>query len=87
MSRGQAHASLSLDQQLRVVRDAGGKVYAADTEAVLDEMPAAYKDLDDVMANQADLVEPVRRFRPLGTYKGSARRRGRRRGWRPAEER
>jgi hypothetical protein len=40
---------------------------------VLDEMPDAYKDLDQVMANQADLVEPVRRFRPLATYKGAER--------------
>ena len=57
---------------------AGGKVFAANTSAVLDEMPAAYKDLDTVMAHQRDLVDVVRRFTPLGTYKGSdAPRRGR----------
>src|SRR5205085_7251710 len=64
------------------------QVFAASREAVLDEMPGAYKDLDEVMANQADLVEPVRRFLPLATYKGVDRpRRRSRSGWRPEEER
>jgi len=90
LSRGRAQRELDLGRQLQVVSDAGGKVFAARTSAVLDEMPDAYKDLDEVMANQADLVEPVRRFRPLATYKGAEpRRRSRRsrRRWRPDEER
>ncbi len=37
---------------------------------VLDEIPAAYKDLDGVMAAQRDLVEPVVRLRPLVCVKG-----------------
>jgi RNA-splicing ligase RtcB len=56
----------------------GGKVFAASKHAVLDEMPGAYKNLDDVTNNQADLVRPTRRFRPLGTYKRADARRGRR---------
>ena len=32
--------------------------------AGLDEVPMAYKDIDEVMAAQADLVEPVARFDP-----------------------
>jgi tRNA-splicing ligase RtcB len=32
--------------------------------AGLDEVPMAYKDIDEVMAAQADLVEPVARFEP-----------------------
>jgi tRNA-splicing ligase RtcB len=90
LSRGRARRELDLGRQLRVVSDAGGKVFATRTAAVLDEMPDAYKDLDEVMASQADLVEPVRRFRPLATYKGAEpRRRSRRsrRRWRPDEER
>ncbi len=89
MSRGRARQELSLQRELERVRAAGGKVFARSREAVLDEMPAAYKDLDEVMAAQADLVEPVRRFTPLGTYKDAERaRRGRRsKGWRPEEER
>ena len=32
--------------------------------AGLDEVPMAYKDIDEVMAAQQDLVEPVARFDP-----------------------
>ena len=87
MSRSKARQGLSLQRELDRVEAAGGKVFAASTEAVLDEMPSAYKDLDEVMANQAELVEPVRRFTPLATYKGSETPRRRRKGWRPEEER
>jgi len=63
------------------VAAAGGKVFTSSKQDVLDEMPGAYKDLAEVMANQTDLVEPVRYFTPLATYKGTdkpRRRRGRR---------
>ena len=80
MSRGRARQELSLQAELDRITKAGGKVFASSTEAVLDEMPAAYKDLDLVMASQADLVEPVRRFTPVATYKGAERPRSRRQG-------
>jgi tRNA-splicing ligase RtcB len=92
-SRGRARAELSLSKELAAIKAAGGKVFAASKDDVLDEMPGAYKDLDEVMVNQADRVEPVRRFTPLGTYKGVDRPRRRRRkskgdgAWRPEEER
>jgi tRNA-splicing ligase RtcB len=35
-----------------------------------DEMPMAYKDIDKVMFNQADLVEPEVRLTPLAVVKG-----------------
>ena len=31
---------------------------------VIDETPMAYKDIDEVMAAQIDLVEPLARFEP-----------------------
>lgn len=37
---------------------------------VLDEAGGAYKDLEDVMRWQADLVEPAVKLRPLGVVKG-----------------
>jgi len=90
-SRGRARQELNLQQELAAITAAGGKVFAASKEAVLDEMPGAYKDLDDVMANQADLVETVRRFTPLGTYKGAdaprRKKQDRAATWRPEEER
>jgi tRNA-splicing ligase RtcB len=78
LSRSRARRELSLEEELAGVRSAGGKVFSASTKAVLDEMPGAYKDLEEVMSLQADLVEPVRRFTPLGTYKGVERRSSRR---------
>ena len=35
-----------------------------------DEMPAAYKDIDRVIANERDLVQPVARLTPLAVVKG-----------------
>ena len=32
--------------------------------AGLDEVPMAYKDIDEVMAAQSDLVEPLAKFEP-----------------------
>jgi tRNA-splicing ligase RtcB len=84
LSRSRARQELSLQRELARIEEAGGKVFAASAEAVLDEMPAAYKDLDEVMAAQSDLVQPVRRFTPLGTYKGADRPRDRSRSNRRA---
>lgn len=38
---------------------------------VLDEIPASYKDIDVVMANQADLVDPVHTLKQLICVKGA----------------
>jgi tRNA-splicing ligase RtcB len=86
MSRAQARRQLTLDAQLARVEARGGKVFAANKAAVLDEMPDAYKDLDEVMNAQRDLVEPIMHLHPLATYKGSERAR-RTRGWRAGEQR
>jgi tRNA-splicing ligase RtcB (3'-phosphate/5'-hydroxy nucleic acid ligase) len=37
---------------------------------VVDEIPAAYKDLDTVMANQSDLVEVVHTLKQVCCVKG-----------------
>jgi tRNA-splicing ligase RtcB len=37
---------------------------------VLDEIPAAYKNIDEVMQNQSDLVEVVEELRQLVCVKG-----------------
>ena len=37
---------------------------------VAEESRFAYKDIDEVMANQADLVKPVKRLRTIGVVKG-----------------
>jgi tRNA-splicing ligase RtcB (3'-phosphate/5'-hydroxy nucleic acid ligase) len=45
-------------------------VYCDKTRAVLDETPAAYKDIDAVMESQRDLVEPVLKIKQLVCVKG-----------------
>lgn len=41
------------------------------TSAVLDEIPSAYKDIDQVMANQTDLVDIVHTLKQVMCVKGS----------------
>jgi RNA-splicing ligase RtcB len=40
-------------------------------EALVDEIPSAYKDIDQVMADQADLVEILHTLRQVLNYKGT----------------
>jgi tRNA-splicing ligase RtcB len=48
-----------------------GKVWLSDrADALVDEIPAAYKDIDQVMADQADLVEVLHTLRQVLNYKG-----------------
>lgn len=45
-------------------------VYCDKTPGVLDETPAAYKDIDAVMESQRDLVEPVLKLKQIVCVKG-----------------
>ena len=60
MSRTKAKASFTWDVAKRMLRDRGVTLLSAG----LDEVPMAYKDIDEVMAAQRDLVEPLARFEP-----------------------
>lgn len=70
MSRGVARRSISLKEMQDTLTDAGTRVYTPDLDAVRDEAPGAYKPIEDVMAASADLVEVVKRLRPIATVKG-----------------
>ena len=49
-----------------------GKVWLAKrAEALVDEIPGAYKDIDQVMADQSDLVEVLHTLRQVLNYKGT----------------
>ncbi len=49
-----------------------GKVWLAKrADALVDEIPAAYKDIDQVMADQSDLVEVVHTLQQVLNYKGT----------------
>ncbi|MEZ5377284.1 MAG: RtcB family protein [Acidimicrobiales bacterium] len=68
MSRSAARKQLteaSLDDRM------DGIAWNHDAGALLDEHPDAYKRIEDVMANQSDLVRPVARLRTVLNYKGA----------------
>ena len=66
MSRTQARKAITLAQH----REATAHVECRKDAAVIDESPAAYKDIDAVMAAQSDLVEVVHTLRQVVCVKG-----------------
>jgi len=60
MSRTKAKQTFTWDATQRFLRERGVTLLSAG----LDEVPMAYKDIDQVMAAQSDLVEPLARFEP-----------------------
>lgn len=66
MSRNQAKKRFSLDDLLQ--QTAG--VECRKDKGVLDEIPGAYKPIDEVMASQADLVEVVATLKQVVCVKG-----------------
>ena len=65
-SRTKARATFTRDQ----LREAMAGIEFRDSEAFLDEIPAAYKDIDQVMADAADLVEVRHTLRQVVNVKG-----------------
>ncbi|MBI2020200.1 RtcB family protein [Candidatus Daviesbacteria bacterium] len=68
MSRGQAKRELT-QESLNVAME--GKAWNNDAKGLLDEHPAAYKDIDQVMEDQKDLVEILHVLHQVANYKGS----------------
>jgi RNA-splicing ligase RtcB len=66
MSRGAARRSITLEQHLAAL---AGVECRTDAD-VIDESPACYKDIDAVMAAQADLTEPVVALKQIIVVKG-----------------
>lgn len=69
MSRTKARNELSLQDEIKKLDDKG-IVHAIRHIQDLDEASSAYKDIDIVMAEQADLVEIVVKLEPLAVIKG-----------------
>ncbi len=66
MSRTQAKKTVSLEQHLEATRD----VECRKDNSVIDETPAAYKPIEQVMAAQKDLVEIVHTLKQVVCVKG-----------------
>lgn len=67
MSRTQARKTFTIDDLKQQTRD----VECRKDNAVLDEIPSAYKSIDEVMANQTDLVEVVHTLKQVLCVKGA----------------
>ena len=68
MSRGEARRSLTASSLKKAM--AGRTWNEAQADALVDEHPLAYKDIDQVMADQADLVTVQHTLRQVFNYKG-----------------
>ena len=69
MSRRHARRTLSIEDFRTAMGDAAWQ--AEHAEKLLDEAPSAYKPIDVVMRDQADLVEVVYELRAIANYKGT----------------
>ncbi len=67
MSRTQAKRDLTEESLVEAMK---GKAWNQDAKGLLDEHPLAYKDIDQVMEAQKDLVEIVHTLRQVANYKG-----------------
>lgn len=69
MGRKQAQRELSLEAEIRKLNDKG-IIHGIRHQKDLDEAAGAYKDIDTVMSNQADLVKIKVELEPLAVVKG-----------------
>ena len=70
LSRGAAKRERSAQDVIESLKAKGIALAKRSTKDVAEEAGHAYKDVDQVMRDSADLVEPVYRLKPLGVMKG-----------------
>ena len=70
MGRKEAKRNLSYSTEFEKIEAAGNFVSTMFGIYNLDEAPGAYKDIDEVMENQKDLVKIITKLNPLATVKG-----------------
>ncbi len=70
LGRKAAMRSIPIEHVRAELAAAGVSLFKAKQRDLAEEAPEAYKDIDDVMRLQRDLVEPLQRLTPLGVYKG-----------------
>lgn len=70
LGRKEAMRTFETRSVLAELEERGVRLFKAHKADVAEEAPAAYKDIEDVMELQRDLVEPRVRLRPIGVVKG-----------------
>lgn len=69
-SRTGAMQAFSCEEVMADLNEQGVILGKHNKKDVAEESRFAYKDIDEVMANQADLVEPLKRLKTIGVVKG-----------------
>jgi tRNA-splicing ligase RtcB len=69
MGRNEARRSLNLDGEIKILEDQG-IIHGIRNIQDIDEATGAYKNIDEVMAEQSDLVNIIVKLRPLAGIKG-----------------
>ena len=69
MSRAKARKTLDLKEEIKALKELG-VLHAIRHRTDLDEAPGSYKDIDEVMRNQIDLVDVQIELQPLAVIKG-----------------
>lgn len=69
MGRKQAEKNLDPLEQERLME---GIITTSKLKDILDECPGAYKKIEDVIENEADLVSVVLKLKPLASIKGES---------------
>lgn len=67
--RTEAIRTLSLEKEIEML-DSKGIIHGIRSQNHLDEAASAYKNIEEVMANQQDLVKIVTRLSPIAVVKG-----------------
>ena len=70
MGRNAARRAIKVEKVLREMDEMGILVSASNKKELPEESPEAYKDIDEVMAQQSDLVEIRTVLKPIGVIKG-----------------
>ena len=69
MGRKQAQRQLDLKHEQKMLEDQG-ILHSVRSKRDIDEAPGAYKNIDEVIENQLDLIEVLVELRPLAVIKG-----------------
>ncbi len=69
LSRRKARKALSLKEEIKKL-DEKGIIHSLKSKKNLDEAPSAYKNINEVINNQLDLIKPIVELKPLAVIKG-----------------
>lgn len=70
MGRKEATRQFTAQSVIEEMKEKDIELYKVKKDDVAEECAAAYKDIDEVMENQKDLVKPLVKLHPLGVVKG-----------------